>query len=154
MQIIFLLLGYVLQTTWLAKLFPVVHPDLLLVLLIICISNKGFVKGLGWGLGVGLFLDIFSGFNYFYIFVYALLGGLIGLVPGDFFRDYRTLAVTNTLAATILLEIVYLLASGFIFQRIIAVSFFWFLFLLLANGLLAYFLADPLARLFGIDIRA
>ncbi len=151
MQIIFLFIFYVLQTTWLARLLPV-RLDLILILFILCISNKGLLKGLGWGIFLGFFLDMFTSYNYFYMLSYPVIGGLLGLIPGDFFQSYRILVVTNTLLASLL---IFGFAGLYGATHLISLSlpFLSSLYVLVLNCLAAYLLANPLAKFFGINVK-
>jgi len=125
----------------------------LLILLVLCVATKGFVKGIFWGMLIGLFLDLVSHVSYFYLFVYAIFGGLISMIPPDFFKNYRTLIVTNVVVGTFLLSLLKIIFTRIIFQKIVLISMFGLFSAVFFNAVLAYILAKPLGRIFGIYVK-
>jgi rod shape-determining protein MreD len=151
MQFLFILLFFVLQSTlfsaWLFK------PDLFLLILVLAAAGRGLHRGLLWGLGLGFFMDVFSASYYLHVFIYGILGLLLGLIPVGYFRSYRWFAVTSILTATILGQLFYGILSTLIYQLDPGFNFFGTLFLLTLNFILAYLLAEPLARFFGVNVK-
>ena len=103
MQLIFFILFMILQTTILPGFLEIVRPDLILILLILSVSAKGLTRGFFWGVLFGLFMDIFMGIHFYYLYIYSFLGVAVSIVPGDFFRDFKTLVGFNTIFATAIL---------------------------------------------------
>ncbi len=84
-----LLLGlYTLQTSWFLFFHTSQSPDLLLVLLLLTTLEEGPKGGLSLGFVIGALQDVisFSFFGY-HIVTRTLLGGMIGLMRGNIFKD-------------------------------------------------------------------
>lgn len=152
MQIFFILLFFILQTTALSMWS--VKPDLFLFLLVLTAAGRGPNRGVLWGLGLGFFLDVFSAPFYLHVFIYGILGLLLGLIPLGYFRSYRGLAVSALLLATIFSQTVYGLVFSSVLKTLPGLGLGRFFLLLIFNGFLAYFLAEPLAKYFGVNAQA
>lgn len=143
---------YLIQTTlfssWSLK------PDLFLILLVFLTAGRGYQKGLLWGSGLGLFLDIYSAPFYYHIFIYALLGLVLGFIPAGYFRSYRSLALASIVFATLFSNLLLAATSGFFFKNYTVISLPGLIFLLFLNGLLIYLFADLLAKYFGVNVQA
>lgn len=134
-------------SAWLFK------PDLFLLLLVLAAAGRGLNRGLLWGLGLGFFLDVFSAPYYLHVFIYGVLGLLLGFIPVGYFRSYRWFAVASILTATVLGQLFYAILSALIYRIDPGFDFLGTLFLLTLNFILAYLLAEPLARFFGVNVK-
>ncbi|MDC0977736.1 hypothetical protein OAR19_00595 [bacterium] len=153
MIILFWIIFFIIQTTLINTIFPFFKPEIFIVFLALFCSGQTYYRGVFTGFACGLALDSYSGKFFYSTIIFALLGFLFSLFSEDFFKDFRSLVIVNTILGSILWLILFLSINYFQINNAFFLLWYDYILLLVINVGLAVLLTNLPTKYFGINVR-